>query len=217
MRGIEPVSVVDAVCEAFVHDLLSDLYQPGSGFTELDVAERYGVARPTAREAITRLASQGVLVRQPNRTAIYPRLQATDLRELVVVRLALEEAAVRAPVRQNEFLDLMESETVFISKANDSTPRAQLVRADLNFHRWMVMSAGNDRLTRVYDIVQSEVLLSMVQSQHVIGHRHISAEHGRILRALKMQDVELAIRELRSHLGAAVSRMAAALNDGEPR
>ena len=111
MRGIEPVSVVDAVCEAFVHDLLSDLYQPGSGFTELDVAERYGVARPTAREAITRLASQGFLVRQPNRTAIYPRLQATDLRELVVVRLALEEAAVRAPVRQNEFLDLMESET----------------------------------------------------------------------------------------------------------
>ena len=97
MRGIEPVSVVDAVCEAFVHDLLSDLYQPGSGFTELDVAERYGVARPTAREAITRLASQGFLVRQPNRTAIYPRLQATDLRELVVVRLALEEASERVP------------------------------------------------------------------------------------------------------------------------
>lgn len=217
MRAIEPVSVVDAVCEAIVDDLLSDHYEPGQGFTELAVADRYGVARPTAREAIARLAGQGFLVRERNRTAIYPRLEATDLRELIVVRLALEEAAVRAPVRENRYLDMMQSEIDFMSKANGSTPRSSLVRADLNFHRWMVMSAGNDRLARVYGIAQADILLSMVQSQHVMGHKHISAEHGRILRAMKMQDADLAIRELRAHLGSAVSRMAAALNEDPPR
>lgn len=213
MRAIEPVSVVDAVCEAFVDDLLSDAYEPGEAFTELAVAEKYGVARPTAREAIARLASQGFLLRERNRTAIYPRLDATDLRELVIVRLALEEAALRAPVHASSYLDRMQSEIDFMSRAKDSTPRSGLVRADLDFHRWMVMSAGNERLTRVYGIAQSDILLSMVQSQHVMGHKHISAEHGRILRALRMQDVDLAVRELRSHLGRAVSRMAAALNE----
>lgn len=217
MREIEPVSVVDAVCEAFVDDLLSDLYEPGQGFTELAVAERYGVARPTAREAIARLANQGFLVRERNRTAIYPRLQATDLRELVVVRLALEEAAIRAPVRESQYLDRMQGEIDFMNRANDATPRSAIVRADLSFHRWMVMSAGNDRLTRVYGIAQSDILLSMVQAQHVMGHKHISAEHGRILRALRMQDIDLALRELRSHLDRAVSRMAVALSEDSPK
>jgi DNA-binding GntR family transcriptional regulator len=210
---IEPVSVVDAVCEAFTDDLLSGLYEPGQGFTEPALAERYGVARPTAREAIAKLAGQGFLVRERNRTAVYPRLQATDLRELVVVRLALEEAALRAPVRQNEYLERMEEEVHFLRSANGSTLRSSLVKADLSFHRWLVMSAGNDRLSRVYAIAQSDILLSMVQSQSVMGHKHIASEHARILRALQAQDVDLAVRELRSHLGSAVSRMAAALND----
>lgn len=123
--------------------------------------------------------------------------------------MALEGAAIRTPIRNTECLEQMEETVEFMRKANSSVTRAELVRADLSFHQWMVMSADNERLTHVYGIAQSDILLSMVQSQHVIGHKHIASEHARILRALQAQDTELAIRERRAHLGTAVSRMAA--------
>jgi len=63
--------------------------------TEATVSARYAVARPTAKAAIERLVSEGLLRRSTNRTAHVPVLKESDIEDLYAIRIVVEVAALR--------------------------------------------------------------------------------------------------------------------------
>lgn len=68
-------------------------YQPGDKMTVRSVAESLGVSSTPARDAINRLSAEGALVYAGPKTVIVPFLTEADLREVTLIRIALEGLA----------------------------------------------------------------------------------------------------------------------------
>ena len=62
----------DAIFETLKTRIIDQSEPPGSTLTESAVALRFGVARPTAKLAIERLVSDGLLRREAHRAARVP-------------------------------------------------------------------------------------------------------------------------------------------------
>lgn len=200
VRRIRTVSAVDAVTEALRDEVLADPKQVGR-LTEVGVAGRYDVARPTAKAAIERLVFEGVLIRGASKTARVPRLGLEDVTDLYRLRTCLETEALdriapggivpESAVEANERI-----------RALGAVSSPRLVASDLGFHASLVAAAGSARLERLYGSIMSEVRLSMaqVQAAHLLDAASIAAEHAAILARVRERDVTGAVEAVRVHL-----------------
>ena len=73
-------------------------YRPGDRLVESELAERFGVSRTPVREALQRLETQAMLVRD-GRSLIVASLDHNQLAELYTVRAELEALAARLAAR----------------------------------------------------------------------------------------------------------------------
>lgn len=95
--GIGPVerydTLADRAYEQLRHALMSGSFRPGQKVTIRKMAAVLGVSATPAREAINRLVTERVLETGPFRTVSVPRLDAARLKEIYVLRTALEGVA----------------------------------------------------------------------------------------------------------------------------
>lgn len=73
-------------------------YKPGDKLTVRSVAEVLDVSSTPARDAINRLATENALVYAGPKTVIVPILTEADLREITLIRIALEGLAAELAV-----------------------------------------------------------------------------------------------------------------------
>jgi DNA-binding GntR family transcriptional regulator len=73
-------------------------YQPGDKMTVRSVAESLSVSSTPARDAINRLSAEGALVYAGPKTVIVPHLTEEDLREVTLIRIALEGLAAEQAI-----------------------------------------------------------------------------------------------------------------------
>ena len=95
MRGLQTVSVVDALTTSLREKVLDGKINAGVGLTETDVATEYEVSRPTAKTAINQLVQEGLLRREAHKSARVPSLSRADVEDLFLVRMPLELEVVR--------------------------------------------------------------------------------------------------------------------------
>ncbi|UNX54502.1 GntR family transcriptional regulator [Georgenia sp. TF02-10] len=99
---------------------------PGSVLGEVEQAARLGVSRTPLREALSRLAAEGLAVVGKGRTLVVSRLDADDVTHLFELREALETQAARlAAARRADpatFADLAERFTAAAAAVADGDP-----------------------------------------------------------------------------------------------
>ncbi len=88
----------DAAYAELKERLSRGAYRPGDKLTVRSVAEVLGVSSTPARDAINRLAAESVLVYAGPKTVIVPILTEADLREITLIRIALEGLAAQLAV-----------------------------------------------------------------------------------------------------------------------
>src|SRR3954463_16812407 len=71
---------------------------PGSVMSQVALANQLGVSRTPLREALRMLVSEGLVDARVNRRVTVKPISASDLEELVVMRVTLEAGAVRLSV-----------------------------------------------------------------------------------------------------------------------
>lgn len=204
--SLSPVSVVDSLCQAIRDAVLAGHLAPGTALGEAAVAQAYGVSRLSAREALGLLVASGLLVRERNRSAALPVFTAADRSGLLDARLAVESAAVRSRHLESAVLDRLQSATQRLRTIADHADERTVWRAELAFHRDLVAASGNAWLIRAYGPIEAGMIAGQLEgSGHDSGLR-LAVQHGRILRALREGDRDLAARELADHLVAAEGR-----------
>lgn len=96
--ALKPVERPLALGEQVYHSLRALLrsgqIEHGQPLQEVQLAERLGVSRTPVRQAMTRLASEGMLV-SDGRSFVVPRLARQDVDEIYEVRFLIEPAAIR--------------------------------------------------------------------------------------------------------------------------
>lgn len=149
---LEPVprydTLADRAYEQLKHALMAGSFQPGQKLTIRKLAASLGVSTTPARDALSRLISEGVLESDANRNVFAPRLDPAKLQELYFVRLALEGPAAElgaARMSPAQVDDLEQVQTALIA-ALDRKDYARALRENERFHFSIYAAAGNRTL-----------------------------------------------------------------------
>lgn len=191
--------------------------------SEPGIARELGFSRTPVREAIRRLACEGLLVQRPKRGTFVRRPSRRDLEEIYQIRLLLEPFVAAEAARQmlddavlelSNLLDGMHRsarQCCTVSKKEDRDEFLQEYTSfDLSFHLVLLRASGNSRIVKV--IADSQILtqtfafpkdsIKGVLTSMAIGYR----EHRRILNAVRNRDSKRSQEMMASHVSAARDR-----------
>ena len=97
-HGATVAFIVDELRE----DILAGGLAPGSRLVECDLTARFSVSRGPVREALRRLAAEGLIDHVPHRGALVRRLAAQAIRELFQIRVEMEALAARLAAQSDD-------------------------------------------------------------------------------------------------------------------
>ncbi|SDF45583.1 GntR family transcriptional regulator [Sulfitobacter delicatus] len=178
-------------------------YRPGDRLVESELAERFGMSRTPIREALQRLETQSLLVRD-GRSLIVASLDHNQMAELYVVRGELEGLAARLAARHATAEEVrVLREMVDADNALAGNPNA-LARANKRFHKQIHLASHNRYLVQQLDLVHRSMALMATSSLAVEGRGEIAqAEHDQIVRMIEARDEDGADEALRTHISVA--------------
>jgi DNA-binding GntR family transcriptional regulator len=202
--------------QSIVATLLADVfrgrYRPGDHLVTQELSERFDVSHTPIREALIALSGVGVIDLVPNRGAVVRRLTAKDVREVCLVRRALECEAVRSACGRIDLSALNEIATelrrliaVPIRSAARFIAKARAI--DERLHDLIAGSAGNALLAaeigrlkmlfRAYRDVAWDHHAARNDYHRLAGEAH---EHLAIIEALLAADRRAAGRAMSKHI-----------------
>ena len=176
----------------------------GTKLVEENLARDLGISRTPVREALNRLAQDGLVVLVPRKGARTNRLNVRDIEEIYDLRRVLEGLAAEkaTPLMKktnlNQIAKMLERyETVPAKNKLDV-----FLKSDIKLHSLILGRAGNLRLTKAV-----ANLANFVNSFRVLDARHYEqravqahGEHKKILKALIKKDAGLARSLLEQHI-----------------
>ena len=205
-RGARPVdnrTLWQQVRERLREEVLSGELAPGTVLSESALARSLGVSRGPIREALGRLASEGLVRITPRRGAIVADLSRDEFVEAYQVREALETFAIRLAVPQLEESDrdrLRELHEEMVEHAQRDEVNA-FFDANAAFHDLFVTASGNQKLHEMYRLLMDQMGRYLARSLALRGSLEKSiAEHSAILEAVDAGDAERAARLLADHI-----------------
>ncbi|MCC2593950.1 GntR family transcriptional regulator [Tessaracoccus sp. OS52] len=177
--------------------ILDGELQAGQRINEVGLAESLEVSRGPLREALQRLASEGLLEVHAHRGNFVKKFDADELRDLYSLRIALETWALRqvADDKLGELKQMLEETRAALRATDGSYP------SDLDFHRKLLSLAQSPAVAEAHESALRRIHLARVRSARMPG-RALAAlqEHEQMLDALVAHRREDALRLLEDHL-----------------
>jgi len=94
LSTVERRSSVDAVAEQLRETIIHGELAPGERITETELAEGLDIGRSTVRTALLELEKDELVVRKPYSAWSISEITQTKIREIYLLRTALEELAI---------------------------------------------------------------------------------------------------------------------------
>jgi DNA-binding GntR family transcriptional regulator len=184
-------------------EIISGRLTPGTELQEVALAESLGVSRGPIREALGRLAAEGLVTVRPRRGAVVRALSAEEFLEAYQVREALEVMAVRLAVPRLTAADVAGMQRLIeeMSALADAEDVQGFFEANGAFHQVFFEVAGNRMLAEQYRQLRDQIDRHRLRSLELRGNvRRSIAEHRAILRAVEAGDVERAVHLVSEHI-----------------
>ena len=203
MGPIENVTLWERVHAHLRDEILANRLPPGSVLSEVPLAASLGVSRGPIREALGRLAAEGLVTIRPRRGAVVSTLSHEEFLQAYQVRESLETLAIRLAVPRlsdediARIYDLVQQQ----EKAVDHDDVESFFALNNSFHQLFVDSSGNAPLKDMYRQLMGHMGRYQMRSLALRGTvRRSVAEHRAIARACRARDPERAERLLRNHI-----------------
>jgi DNA-binding GntR family transcriptional regulator len=190
----------------------------GARLGEVELAEQLGVSRTPVREALRRLATEGLVELLPNRGAYVTEWSAADLEDIYELRATLESHASRRAatrITDEEIAELERLCDLMEACSRDGSEEALDRLADRNadFHRLILDAAGSTRLTTlVAAVVQVPLAIRTFHRYSPGALRRSAGHHRELTEAFRARSPEWASAVMQSHILAARSVL---LGNGE--
>ncbi|WP_405064771.1 GntR family transcriptional regulator [Kribbella sp. NBC_01510] len=199
---LENTSLTDSLTTALRKQIITSEIPPGEKLSEIWVANRFTVARPTAKAALDRLTNEGLLRRGPRRTAVVPQLSADDVSDLYFAREPIESRAVVTLARRAEVPGDADRSLVLMRMAADRNQHGEHTEADISLHRALVAATGSKRLRRMHETVMGETQLCIAQVRAHAGVdlMALTDRHAAILDAIRGGNPDEAVTALLTDL-----------------
>ena len=192
---------------------------PGSHIMEVSLAQELGVSRTPVRDALARLAEEGLLIYQPNRGFLVRRFDVKDVHDSTTLRATLEGMSCRIVSerglgdagRERLLGQLAAQREVLYGDTWSETSASRWQDLNLDFHytlleladnRWLADAVRRSRhLPLVYDSRSRPHDLSSLRLLYLREHsRQAHAEHVRIVDALIRRETARAEALMQEHI-----------------
>jgi DNA-binding GntR family transcriptional regulator len=216
---MSPPRSADQIHAALSAQIVTGQLTPGDPLAEAALATRFNLSRTPVREALQRMAAEGLVERGPRRAFIVRRMTPADLRDLFEALGEIESLCARlaahrmTPIERADLTAILE---------HDSGTHDDYAALNMRFHDALRMGSGNQVLAGLLDDLNRRSMpwrnaQFQVSTQRMDSSRQ---EHRAILQAIIAQDGDGAARLMRDHMAtslAVVLRMIAHRDDtGQP-
>ena len=212
MVGWEPTmsNATVRAYEAIRASILSGDHLPDERLPEEHVAAAIGVSRTPVREALRRLAIEGLVRFVPNQGAFVASTDAAGLREIFSLRMMLEPhaASLAAERLGREELLLLREQARRMEALEARRPARflQSIAAENNlFHRTVAEASRNGRLVSILgNLIENMAVLSTFSRYAPEDLRRSMGHHVELVDAFEHRDGAWAASVMRSHISAAL-------------
>jgi DNA-binding GntR family transcriptional regulator len=223
-------SLVDIAYESMIEAIFDRVIEPG-GRVGIDAsAARLGMSITPVREALARMAPQGLVLQDANRGyTVAPLLSPAQFHALFAARRVLEVESLRvrtqdhtsverirdpAVVPDGDIVAIEGLSTRMVEAEHGSSYRhfAEFSRLDRDFHQAVVALGGNSFLVDAWCGLNFHLHVSRLYTgKGVIDYAHALREHERIVVALKRRQPAGLVTAVTAHIERAERRLVALL------
>lgn len=193
----------------YIHDaIVNGAYGPGIHLKEEELSTVIGVSRTPVREALRRLANEGLVVFTRNHGTFVEQFSGDDLDEIFQLRALLEaHGAARAATRLDEaqiaaLADNTDQLEALRGQTVDDAYVYEFNRLNAAFHRLILDAAGSRRLEAMLDTVIDIPLIVMKHYNwlEVVNLERSCQQHRELIAAFCNRDPEWASTLMRAHI-----------------
>jgi len=197
-------------------EILAGRFAPGSRLSPRELANEFDVSLSVVREALSRLAEQGLVVATPQLGFSVVSLNIDDLRDLTKVRVLIEGAALREAVEHTDVeyetrvvaAHHRLSRTQFLSEEATMAITDEWATAHAAFHDALISAAPSPRLCEMAaNLRDHSELYRRWSGPFAQGEkrRDVAAEHRRMMEAVLDHDADRAVNLLTDHFNLTTS------------
>lgn len=191
--GASHSPLTELVVSALRGRILDGSVPPGERLVEGRLSDELGVSRMPVREALRKLAAEGLVTIEPRRGATVTSFSPQQVRELVEVRATLEGLNAKLAAKRHDPAQIAELERILEegTRLADSDDVATTTLMNQRFHDALGNIAANSVLRDIMRSLRDRTALLFAPINRVRGKQNWE-EHAAILRAVIKGDAELA-------------------------
>ena len=184
-------------------EIVSMRRKPGEAIAEKQIAESYGVSRTPVREAVLRLADDGLVEVFPQSGTYVSRIPLYRLPEAIVIRKTLEEGTVRHAASRATAADIraLRANLELQERMRVSGDHEGFHQSDEAFHALLAEISGYPGFWTVIQQVKVQVdrcrRLTLPEPGRLL---RVISEHTAVVEAIAAHDPGRAVKSIAAHL-----------------
>lgn len=197
----------EQICAALRTAILERALLPGMKLPEDALGERFGASRTIVRQALERLAAEGLVELRRNRGATVSTPSLEEARDLFELRCQVEDLVV-ARLCESFSAKHLEALEAHLNKeiAAENGPEPVSIRLATEFHILLAQLTESPVLIRYVEEIGYRCGLTLALYSRPHSSDCGISEHREIITALQNADVARARDLMRHHLGAVADR-----------
>ncbi len=190
------------------HKIITKQLKPGQRLPEVNIAVQMGVSRTPVREALRRLASEGLVIIIPISGARLAAPTAREIEDTFLVRDQLETLAIRLAAERigDRHLRRLEEAMIEEGRAIEEKDLEKYLEVNEAFHKAIADASGNRVLAEYVEniLARTNAYIVFYDPFYQLETMPSIDAHREILVALRHHDAEKCVKLLRGHLQEAI-------------
>lgn len=203
----KPLTLTDRAYAIIRDKIVSRSLEPGSAFTEADLARTLGMSKTPVREALLRLQVEEFVQAIPRRGHVVVPTRISEIRDIFAFRSLIEgEAAALAarhakPAFMDEMADLIEADQSGDGANPDPARIANMILVNNAFHETVALAAENRRLHKTaVQLIREFERFYYLEARLPEFYDAEFVDHKAVLDAIRSGDPERARHVMKSHI-----------------
>lgn len=201
----------DVVFNTLRQAILKGDLKPGERLMEIQLATKLGVSRTPVREAIRKLELEGLVLMIPRKGAEVAQITEKSMVDVLEIRRALEELAVRLACERMtpEGLERLKQAEEKFEKVLGKEDITTVAGADVEFHDTILRATDNQKLIQLLSQFREQMYRYRVEYlKREECHPQVIKEHQDIIQTIENRNKDEAAEYICNHIDSQVKAVA---------
>jgi GntR family transcriptional regulator of gluconate operon len=210
--------LTDGAYTALRNSILAGEFAMGAHLIEGKLAKALEMSRAPVREALRRLATEGLVEERARQGSFVREWSADEICDLYNVRIGLELTTLRQFMRRGADTQPLWAEISAMEKAATRGQMNAVVAAELGFHRHLAEGSENAMALGLFNDLEGPLLMVLtLDDASFTDLADIAKEHIPVVTAIEAGDERAAVRVFHEHLISTVDELIIRLDGDSSR